>query len=116
MFQSPAPEGSCSFALSDMLLTALAFEAAYQTRALMHLEHTFFIVVPIKALILWFRAGRLGVIGLWLGVSTKLNSGDPRIILGDSFRQCAYGSICLVISSTCCVWISAAVSGAVRIL
>src|SRR5437016_3851977 len=97
MFSRQHRKARVLFALSDMLLTALAFEAAYQTRALMHLEHTFFIVVPIKALILGFALAAWVIIGLWLGVYDKLNSGDPRIILGDSFRQCAYGSICLVI-------------------
>ena len=42
------------FGLSDVLLAALAFEAAYQTRAVLHLEHTFYLTVERKALVLGF--------------------------------------------------------------
>jgi hypothetical protein len=44
------------FALSDVLLTALAFEAAYQSRvyfgALFGMEHAFYLLAPVKALLL----------------------------------------------------------------
>src|SRR5262249_57562483 len=36
-------------------------------------------------------------IGLWLNVYDKLDSGDPRVVLRDSFRQAAYGAIGLVV-------------------
>ena len=42
------------FGLSDIVLAALAFEAAYQTRAVLHLEHTFYLTVERKALVLGF--------------------------------------------------------------
>jgi hypothetical protein len=35
------------FGLSDVVLTALAFEAAYQTRLLLPFRHLFFILVPV---------------------------------------------------------------------
>ena len=31
--------------------------------------------------------------GLWLGVYDKLDAGDPRVILRDSFPQCVYGAV-----------------------
>ena len=42
------------FGLSDVVLIALAFEAAYQTRSILRLEHTFYLMVERKALVLGF--------------------------------------------------------------
>src|SRR5437867_1973765 len=85
------------FALADILLTTLAFEAAYQTRLWLHLEHTFFFTVPLKALVLGFSLLTWLLLAFWLAIYDKLDSGDPRLILRDSFRQCGYGAICLVV-------------------
>jgi exopolysaccharide biosynthesis polyprenyl glycosylphosphotransferase len=85
------------FALSDILLTALAFEAAYQTRSFLHLERNFFLTVQIKALVLGFSLLAWVAIALWLQVYEKLDSGHPAVILRDSARQCAYGVLCLVV-------------------
>ena len=85
------------FGVSDVLLTALAFEAAYQTRILLHLDRVFYLDVPKKALVLGFSLAAWVTIGVWLGVYDKLDSGDPRIVLRDSARQCGYGVISLVI-------------------
>jgi len=85
------------FGLSDIVLAALAFEAAYRTRAVLHLEHTFYMTVEREALVLGFALVAWVTIGLWLGVYEKLDSGHPRIILRDTARQCAYGALCLVL-------------------
>src|SRR5271157_5789603 len=85
------------FGLSDIILAALAFEAAYQTRAVLHLEHTFYLTVESMALVLGFALVAWVAIGLWLGVYEKLDSGHPRVILRDTARQCAYGALCLVL-------------------
>jgi exopolysaccharide biosynthesis polyprenyl glycosylphosphotransferase len=85
------------FGLSDIILAALAFEAAYQTRAVLHLEHTFYLTVERKALVLGFALVAWVAIGLWLGVYEKLDSGHPRVILRDTARQCAWGALCLVL-------------------
>jgi len=37
------------------------------------------------------------VIGLWLQIYDKLDSGHPRVILWDSARQCATGAVCLAL-------------------
>ena len=97
MFSRQHRKARVLFGLSDVVLTALAFEAAYQTRTFLHLPHEFYIIVPIKALVLGFSVGVWLLIGLWLGVYDKLDSGDPRVILRDSFRQCASGAVCLVL-------------------
>ena len=85
------------FGLSDILLVALAFEAAYQTRSILQLEHNFFLTVDKKALVLGFSLVAWVIIGLWLEIYEKLDSGHPRIILRDSARQCAYGALCMVV-------------------
>ena len=85
------------FGLSDIILAALAFEAAYQTRAVLHLEHNFYLTVERKALVLGFALVAWVIIGLWLGIYEKLDSGHLRVILRDTARQCAYGALCLVL-------------------
>src|ERR1039458_5564096 len=85
------------FGLSDVLLAALAFEAAYQTRVLLHLERAFYLSVERKALVLAFALAAWVTIGLWLEVYEKLDIGNPRVILRDVARQCGYGALCLVV-------------------
>src|ERR1700746_834371 len=85
------------FGLSDVILAALAFEGAYQTRILFHLEHDFFLTVERKALVLGFSLFAWVAIGLWLEVYEKLDSGHPRVILRDAARQCAWGALSLVV-------------------
>ena len=97
MFSRQHRKARVLFGLSDVLLTALAFEAAYQTRLLLHLDRVFFLIVPVKALLLGFSLAAWVIIGRWLGVYDRLDSGDPRVILRDSSRQCGYGIVCLVI-------------------
>jgi exopolysaccharide biosynthesis polyprenyl glycosylphosphotransferase len=85
------------FGLSDVLLAALAFEAAYQTRVVLHLEHAFYLTVERKALVLAFALAAWVTIGLWLQVYEKLDIGNPRVILRDAARQCGYGALCLIV-------------------
>jgi exopolysaccharide biosynthesis polyprenyl glycosylphosphotransferase len=85
------------FGLSDIVITALAFEAAYQTRSLLPLEHLFFLTVQQKALVLGFSLMAWVAIGVWLEIYEKLDAGHPRIILRDSFRQCVYGGVSLIL-------------------
>jgi exopolysaccharide biosynthesis polyprenyl glycosylphosphotransferase len=85
------------FGLSDIILVAMAFEAAYQTRAILHLQRVFYLTVEQTALILGFALVAWVTIGLWLEIYEKLDSGHPRIILRDTVRQCAYGALCLVL-------------------
>jgi exopolysaccharide biosynthesis polyprenyl glycosylphosphotransferase len=85
------------FALSDVLIAALAFEAAYQTRLVLHLERAFYLTVERKALVLAFALAAWVAIGLWLEVYEKLDIGNPRVILRDAARQCGYGVLCLIV-------------------
>jgi exopolysaccharide biosynthesis polyprenyl glycosylphosphotransferase len=85
------------FGLSDIILVAMAFEAAYQTRAILHLQRVFYLTVEQTALILGFALVAWVTIGLWLGIYDKLDSSHPRIILRDTARQCASAALCLVL-------------------
>src|SRR3954451_15477816 len=85
------------FGLSDVLLATLAFEAAYQTRVVLHLEHSFYLTVERKALVLAFALAAWVTMGLWLAVYEKRDIGNPRVILRDAARQCAYGALCMVV-------------------
>jgi exopolysaccharide biosynthesis polyprenyl glycosylphosphotransferase len=84
------------FALSDVLLTALAFEAAYQTRARLGLEHVFYIGVPAKALLLGWSVLVWVAFGFWFNLYERLDSAHTRVILRDTFRQCATGIVAVV--------------------
>jgi exopolysaccharide biosynthesis polyprenyl glycosylphosphotransferase len=85
------------FGLSDVLLTAVAFEAAYQTRLLLPIDRTFFLTVPVKALLLGASIITFVLIGYWLELYDRLDSAHPRVILRDSFRQVVLSAICIVL-------------------
>jgi len=87
------------FALSDIILTALAFEAAYQVRArlLPNLEHAFFLDRSAKALLLGYALAAWVAIGYWSDIYDKLDSAHPRVVLHNTFRQCALGTVALVV-------------------
>jgi exopolysaccharide biosynthesis polyprenyl glycosylphosphotransferase len=85
------------FGSSDVVLTALAFELAYETRTWLHLGRVFFLPVTTKALVLGFSLFIWVAGGLWLNVYDKLDAGEPRTVLRDSFLQSVYGAIGLVL-------------------
>src|ERR1017187_5808772 len=85
------------FGLSDILLATVAFEAAYRTRTFLPLENQFFLTAQQRALVLGSALVAWVVIALWLEIYEKLDSAHPRIILRDTFRQCVYGALCLVV-------------------
>jgi exopolysaccharide biosynthesis polyprenyl glycosylphosphotransferase len=85
------------FALSDFLLIALAFAAAYETRRLLPLERPFYMTAERAALVLGFAVTAWVLIGLWLEIYDKLDSVHPLVVLRDSARQCASGAVCLAL-------------------
>jgi exopolysaccharide biosynthesis polyprenyl glycosylphosphotransferase len=97
MFSRQHRKARVLFGLSDVVLTTLAFEAAYLTRSSLDLERLFYLTVPGKALVLGFSLLAWVVVGSWLRVYDKLNAGDPRVVLWDAVRQCFYSGICLVV-------------------
>ena len=85
------------FGLSDIALTSLGFWVAYQTRIWLRLQNSFRLPFPTLVLVLSFSALSWLLMGLWLRVYDRLDSGAPRIILRDTFRQCVYGAISLIV-------------------
>jgi exopolysaccharide biosynthesis polyprenyl glycosylphosphotransferase len=85
------------FGLSDVVLVAAGFEAAYQTRVLLHLERAFYLMPERKALVLAVALAAWVTVALWLDIYDKLETAHPRVILRDTARQCAYGALVLVV-------------------
>ena len=85
------------FALSDAVLTAVAFEAAYQSRVWLPFERTFHLDAAVKLLLLGFSVLTWVALGMWLNLYEKLDAGDPRTILRDGLRQTLYGTAALVV-------------------
>ncbi len=86
------------FGLTDVALIAIAFLAAYQTRAQMHLERVFYLDYSIACLLLLLSGLCWVAIGYWLNLYEKLDSAHPSVILRDSFQQCLLGLICIVVA------------------
>ncbi|MBM3748568.1 MAG: sugar transferase [Acidobacteria bacterium] len=85
------------FGLFDVLLTALAFEAAYQSRQWLPFERIFYLTAPVAALLLGFAVVVWLLLGLWLKVYDRLDAGRPQVVIRDSFRQCFLGAVAVVI-------------------
>jgi len=84
------------FGLADILLAALAFEAAYQTRLALSLQNDFYFSGERTALVLGLCVLTLVLTGYWLEVYGRLGTGERRVVLADSLRQCGYGAVGLV--------------------
>jgi exopolysaccharide biosynthesis polyprenyl glycosylphosphotransferase len=85
------------FGLSDVLLTGLAFEAAYQTRSFLPFSRPFYFDRPVKALLLGAAVLIWLAIGYWFHIYDKLESAHPRAVLRNAFRQCAIGAAVMVL-------------------
>jgi exopolysaccharide biosynthesis polyprenyl glycosylphosphotransferase len=85
------------FGLSDVVLTAIAFEAAYQSRVWLPFDNVFYLSVSHKALMLGFSVLAWLALGLWLNVYDKLDAGDPRTIVRNSLKQTVFGIVGLVL-------------------
>jgi len=97
MFRSQERKRKILFGLSDVLLTAAAFELAYALRQWLPLSNKFFFTPEVKTLLLscsilaWVSAG------YWLHIYIRLDAPRIRAILRDSARQVAYGSLGLFV-------------------
>ena len=96
MFGNQHRKAKLLFGLADILLAALAFEAAYQTRLELSLEHSFYFSAERSALVLGLCVLTLVLSGYWLDVYARLGTGERRIVLRDSLRQCGYGTVGLI--------------------
>ena len=78
MFDRHQQKAVLLFAVADVILTILAFEAAYQTRQVLPLANIFYITTPTKALLLGFILVLWLVLGSWIGTYTRLYGADLR--------------------------------------
>ena len=85
------------FALADVVLASCAFAAAYQFRHWLPLERDFYLLPPVKGLLLGGCALLWPALGYWLQVYERLDSAHPSKILRDSFQQTLFGIIGLVL-------------------
>ncbi len=90
------------FALSDIVLVALAFQSAYQTRLQLsrfstQFRNDFEIPSPTIALMLGASALAWVAIAFWYETYDRLDAAHPRVVLRDTFRQCALGGVAFVL-------------------
>jgi len=86
------------FGLTDVLLVSLAFIAAYLTRIQLPFEKRFYLDLGVGATLLILSAVAWVAIGYWFNVYEKLDSAHPRVVLRDTFQQCALGAMAVVIA------------------
>ena len=97
MFQSQQRKTKILFGLFDIILTAIAFELAYRFRQWLHLDLRFYLLPHVKSLLISFSVTTWVVAGYWLNVYGKLDAANAGVILRDSFRQAAYGSLATIV-------------------
>ncbi len=102
MFQRHHRKARALFALSDIVLVALAFESAYQTRLFLpelfpHFKRDFEIPSATIALLLGASAVAWVAIAYWNEIYDRLDAAHRRVILRDTFKQCAFGGMALVL-------------------
>ncbi len=97
MFSNQHRKAKLLFGLADIVLAALAFEAAYWTRLSLPLANVFLFSTERKALVLGICVVSWVLAGYWLDVYGRLGTGEPHIVLRDSLRQSGYGAVGLVV-------------------
>ena len=81
------------FVVADVVLTVGAFEAAYQTRVALPLERVFFLVAPIKALLLVTALLLWLGLGYWIGVYRRLYGAHVMAAVTDTLAQVSLGTL-----------------------
>ena len=97
MFDRHQQKAVLLFAVADVILTIIAFEAAYQTRQVLPLAHIFYITTPTKALLLGFILVLWLVLGSWIGTYKRLYGADLRAAVYDTLRQISFGAMGLAL-------------------
>jgi exopolysaccharide biosynthesis polyprenyl glycosylphosphotransferase len=96
LFDRHRRKAAVLFAVADVVLTVLAFEGAYQTRVFLPLPRVFFILVPVKALLLGVTLVLWVLIGHWIGAYDRLYGNNLRAAVYDTVRQVLLGVLGLV--------------------
>jgi len=97
MFQSQQRKKRILFGLSDLVLTAVAFEFAYRFRRGLPLPQEFFLLPEVKMLLLGSSLLAWVGAGYWLKIYSRLDAPRIRAILRDSARQVGYGALALFV-------------------
>ena len=97
MFDHHKKRAFLLFAAADVILTILAFEAAYQTRVFLPLPRVFFITTPIKALLLGFVLVTWLLLGRSIGAYARLYGSNTRSAIIDTLHQVVFGALGLVV-------------------
>jgi exopolysaccharide biosynthesis polyprenyl glycosylphosphotransferase len=85
------------FALADILLGTLAFEAAYFTRSQLNLTNFFEIAGPGKGLLLGFSLLTLVLIGVWFRIYDQVDAAPLSLKLRETTRQASLTFIAVVL-------------------
>jgi exopolysaccharide biosynthesis polyprenyl glycosylphosphotransferase len=85
------------FAMADAFLTAIAFEAAYFTRAGLTLERMFFLPKETHVVLLGFCVVVWIALGAFQRVYEYLDSATPRRIIPGTLRQSILGAILVIL-------------------
>lgn len=85
------------FAAADALLTLVAFEAAYHTRANLGMELPFFLHLQTHILLLGYCILVWVALGSMQRVYEYLDSARPTVVLVHTFRQCLFGTAAVVL-------------------
>jgi exopolysaccharide biosynthesis polyprenyl glycosylphosphotransferase len=84
--------------LAEVLLIAVAFEAAYQTRTrITDLRFIFYLTVPVKALLLGWAMAVWAALGYWLGIYDRAEHASIPAVLRDTIRQAAIAGVAIVL-------------------
>src|ERR1700683_1897644 len=97
MFRTQQRKRKILFGLSDVVLTAAAFELAYGFRRWLPLSNEFFLLPEVKDLLLCFSVLAWVAAGLWLNFYSKPDAPRIHAILRDSARQVGYGALGLFV-------------------
>jgi exopolysaccharide biosynthesis polyprenyl glycosylphosphotransferase len=81
----------------DVLLVAFAFELAYQTRLALPLYWEFFIVSPVKALLMGAACVLWPITAIWLRTYDRLDAEQRPRIMRDTTRQCVAAGVLFVV-------------------
>jgi exopolysaccharide biosynthesis polyprenyl glycosylphosphotransferase len=97
MFSGHHQKARLLFGLSDIILTALAFAAAYRSRAALPFERVFYLDRAEAVLLFGFAIAVWLALGLSLNIYERLESGNPWVVVRDSLKQSLLGLAAVIL-------------------
>lgn len=96
MFERHRKKAAVLFAAAEIVLLIVAFEAAYRLRVFLPLPREFYILTPVKGIVLGFTLTIWLLTGWWFGVYDRLYTQQLRAALYDTVRQAFLTTLSLV--------------------